>query len=75
MVREGAVIVGFYYQFVLSPWVWETLYSRMMQRDGYHTMASKRFLNDVMVEAAEDEGIVERALEIAERLVGENNGN
>lgn len=66
--------MGFKFQLVLSPWVQETLYSAMMKSGQYHTMAFKRFVVDTLVEAAEDEKIVQRAVVVAQQMVAQKKG-
>lgn len=63
--------MGFKFQVVLSPWAQEVLYAHMLAQE--HT-SFKKFLVDTIVEAAESDRIVERAVEIAREMVGERAG-
>lgn len=63
--------MGFKFQVILSPWAQEVLYAHMLTQE---QTSFKRFLVNTIVEAAEDDGIVERAIEIAREMVGERIG-
>ena len=62
---EG-VLIAFAYQLLLASWAQEQLYQEMRRRGG---KSLRLLVRELLLEAAQEEDMVERALKVAEEMV------